>query len=155
MNLKWKEIKHISVDGALPKDFPKCLETSILLDTGYEYTCSETPEGYMLRPTFCLMPYKNSFVPEIAVVVDQQKEGAILRLTAQLVRSVRTVMKILMGFGLSMLALLLVLAVSGNLNSPFVVLVDVAIILYGFVLAKLGLKFTFRKIAAAIQRELS
>ena len=149
------EIKHISVDGELPKDFPKCLETLILRDTGYEYTCSETPEGYKLHPTFCLMPYKNSFVPEIAMVVDRQKEGTILRLTAQLVRSVRTVMKILMGFGLSMLALLLMLGVSGNLNSPFLVLIDVAIILYGFMLAKLGLKFTFRKIAAAIQRKLS
>ena len=155
MNLKCMEMKHIPVNGELPKDLPKCLETAILMDTGYEYTCSETQEGYILQPTFRLSPHKNSFVPEIAVVVDNQEEQTILRLAAKPVRSVRAVMKIFMGLALFMFVLLLMIAVSGNLNSPFVLLVGAAIVLYGFLLAKLGLKFTFRKIAAAIQGELS
>ena len=98
-------------------DLPKLIRKH----TDWDYTCTQTDAGYYLKPTFRDMPYRNSFVPEIDIVVSHNDAQTILYMNGQPVKFVRVFMAIWFGFALMMEVFLLVLAFTSNLDSLFFV----------------------------------
>ena len=54
------------------------LPATIRRHTGWNYTCAQTDSDFLLKPRFRDMPYRNSFVPEIAVTASCEDGQSIL-----------------------------------------------------------------------------
>ena len=137
--------------------YPTCLNDlpkSIRKHTDWNYTCTQTDSGYYLKPTFRDMPYRNSFVPEIDVVVSHNDAQTIMYMNGQPVKFVRVFMAIWFGFALMMEVFLLVLACTSNLDSLFPVFIPLIMCAFGYLLCKIATGATFRSVVKAIQKEL-
>jgi len=131
-------------------DLPKLIRKH----TGWNYTCTQTDVGCYLKPTFRDMPYGNSFVPEIDVVVSRNDAQTILYMRGQPVEFVRVFMAIWFGSTLMMEVFLLVLAFTSNLDNFFPVLIPIIMCVFGYLLCKLATRATFKSVIKAIQKEL-
>ncbi|MBR2042707.1 MAG: hypothetical protein IJ946_00020 [Clostridia bacterium] len=122
--------------------------------TDWDYSCVQTDRGYFLKPTFRNMPYRNSFVPEIDIVVSCNDTQTILHMIGQPVKSVRVFMAIWFGFALMMEVFLLALAITSNLDSLFPVFIPLIMCAFGYLLCKIATRTTFKSVIKAIQKEL-
>ena len=137
--------------------FPICLNDLpklIRKHTDWDYSCAQTSAGCFLKPTFRDMPYRNSFVPEIDIVVSCNDTQTILYMIGQPVTFVRVFMAIWFSFALMMEVFLLVLAITSNLDSLFPVLIPIIMCVFGYLLCKLATRAAFKSVANAIQKEL-
>ena len=137
--------------------YPACLNDLpklIRKHTDWDYACTQTDAGYYLKPTFRDMPYRNSFVPEIDVVVSRNDAQTILYMGGQPVKFVRVFMAIWFVFALMMEVFLLALAFTSNLDSLFPVFIPLIMCAFGYLLCKIATGATFRSVVKAIQKEL-
>jgi len=137
--------------------YPICLNDLpqlIRKHTDWDYSCAQTDSGYLLQPTFHDMPYRNSFVPEIDIVVSRNNAQTILNVSGQPVKFVRVFMAAWFGFALMMEVFLLALAITSNLNSLFPVFIPIIMCVFGYVLCKIATRATFKSVMKAIQKEL-
>ena len=139
------------------RTYPACLNDLpklIRKHTDWDYACTQTDAGYYLKPTFRDMPYRNSFVPEIDVVVSHNNAQIVLHMIGQPVTFVRVFMAIWFVFALMMEVFLLALAFTSNLDSLFPVLIPIIMCAFGYLLCKIATRATFKSVIKAIQKEL-
>ena len=139
--------KPISINGfeILPK--------VIRQHTDWDYAYQQKPTGCHLKPTFHNMPYRNSFVPEIDIVVSNQNSQTYLQMIGRPVKFVRILMAIWFSFLLAMEAFCVILPITSNLDSLFPLLIPLAMCTFGFLLCKLATKATFSSVVKAIKKE--
>ena len=70
-------------------DFLQKLPEVIYKYTNWEYKSQQRSAGCFLKPTFRNMPYRNSFVPEIDIVVSNHEAYTMLHITGQPVKFIR------------------------------------------------------------------
>lgn len=131
-------------------DLPKLIRKH----TDWDYSCAQTDSGYFLKPTFRNMPYRNSFVPEIDIVVSCNNTQTILYMRGQPVKSVHIFMAIWFGFALMMEVFLLAFAITSNLDGLFPVFLPIIMCAFAYLLCKIATKATFKSVMKAIQKEL-
>lgn len=145
--------KHSIADTICPvclNDLPQLIRKH----TDWDYTCTQTDRGYYLKPTFHNMPYRNSFVPEIDIVVSRNDAQTVLYMSGWPVKFVRIFMAIWFSLLLMMEVFLLVLAISSNLDRLFPVFIPLIMCAFGYLLCKIATGATFRSVIKAIQKEL-
>ncbi len=143
-----------TVKNVPSSDFLKNLPEVIRKYADLDYSYEQTDTGCFLKPTFRNMPYRNSFIPEIDIMVSHNDLQTILHMKGQPIKSVR----IFMAFGFSFLLIsevfLLALAITFKLNNLFSIFVPIVICAFGYLLCKISIKTTFESIVKAIQTEL-
>ncbi|MBQ2939582.1 MAG: hypothetical protein IJE00_04355 [Clostridia bacterium] len=122
--------------------------------TYWDYSCVQTDRGYFLKPTFRNMPYRNSFIPEIDIVVSRNDAQTLLYMSGQPVKFVRVFMAIWFGFALMMEVFLLALAITSTLDNLFPVFIPPIMCAFGYLLCKIATRTTFKSVIKAIQKEL-
>jgi len=148
---------HSAKHSAANATYPTCLDdlpNLIRKHTDWDYACAQTDSGYFLKPTFRNMPYRNSFVPEIDVVVSRNDTQTILYMSGQPVKFVRVFLAIWFGFALMLEVFLLTLAFTSNLDSLLSVFIPLIMCALGYLLCKIATGATFRSVVKAIQKEL-
>lgn len=137
--------------------YPACLNDLpklIRKHTDWDYACAQTDTGYYLKPTFRNMPYQNSFVPEIDIVISCNDAQTILYMSGRPVKFIRIFMAVWFGFALMMEVFLLALAITSNLDGLFPVFIPIILCAFGYFLCKIATRNTFRSVVKAIQKEL-
>ena len=134
-------------------DFLPKLPEVIYKHTNWEYTSQQRNVGGFLKPTFRNMPYRNSFVPEIDIVVSNHEAYTILHITGQPVKIVRIFMALWFAFLALMEVFLLTLAITSNLDSIIPVFIPIVMCAFGYLLCKLGTKAAFNSVVMAIKKE--
>ena len=144
-----------NIDRAISSAFFERLPEVISKQTGWHYICQHKANGCVLKPTFKNMPYRNSFVPEIDIEIFFQDTQMFLHING---RPVPLVFFFMIFWCCSLLAteaLLLVLAITSNLDSIFPVFIPIGMCVFGYLLCQLATKATFRSVVKAIQKECS
>lgn len=121
--------------------------------TDWDYTYQQKSEGCFIKPTFRNMPYRNSFVPEIDIVISNHDLQTALQITGQPVKFVRVFMAFWFSFLLVMEVLFIILAITSNLDSLFPLFIPLAMCAFGYLLCKIGTKTTFNSVVKAIKKE--
>ena len=140
------------ITSPIPADFPNSFPEAIQRGTGWNYACSQNVDGYLLKPTFRNMPYRNSFVPEMAVSISQDNGQTLLHIQGKPVKFVRIFMKFWLGFLLLMEVFLLALAVTSSLDDLFFIFGPIVLCVFGYALCAIGTKVSFRAVVKAIQK---
>jgi len=122
--------------------------------TDLDYVYYQTPTGCKLKPTFLNMAYRNSFVPEIHIVVSNRNLQPELQMTGQPVKFVRVFMALWLSFFLAMEVFFVVLAFTSKLDSLVSLFIPFFMCVFGYLLCKLATKFTFNSVVKAIKKEL-
>ena len=121
--------------------------------TDWDYTYRQKPTGCSLKPTFRNMPYRNSFVPEIDIVISNHDSQTELQMIGQPVKFVRVFMALWFSFLLAIEGLFVILAITSNLDRLFLLFIPLAMCAFGYLLCKLGTKATFNSVVMAIKKE--
>ena len=121
--------------------------------TDWDYAYQQKTKGCSLKPTFRNMPYRNSFVPEIDVVISNQNSQTELQIIGQPVKIVRIFMALWFSFLLAMEAFFIILSITSNLDSLFPLFIPLAMCTFGYLLCKLATKATFNSVVNAIKKE--
>ena len=121
--------------------------------TDWNYTYKQTDTGYFLKPVFHNMPYRNSFVPAIDIVVSHTETGTVLHMRGQPVKSVRIFMAFWFSFLLLAEVFLLTLAITCKWDVLFPVFVPVVMCVFGYFLCEIATKGTFKSVMKAIRKE--
>ena len=132
-------------------EFLQKLPEVIYKYTNWEYKSQQRCAGYFLKPTFRNMPYRNSFVPEIDIVVSNHEAYTMLHITGQPVKFVRIFMAFWFGFLALMEGFLLIAAVNSTLSNMFSVLIPIGMGVFGYLLCKLATKATFHAVMNAVK----
>ena len=141
------------INNAVCSDFIEKLPELIRKHTNFEYEYQQRNTGCFLKPTFRNMPYRNSFVPEIDIIVSNHEAYTTLRITGQPVKFVRVFMTLWFSFLSLMEVLLLIFAITSNLDSIIPVFIPIAMCVFGYLLCELGMKATFNSVVKAIKTE--
>ena len=142
-----------SINNTICSDFFKKLPEVIRKHTDWDYSIQQTDTGCFLKPTFRNMPYRNSFVPEIDIVVSCHEEHNVLHMSGQPVKAVRIFMALWFGLLLLMEGFLIVAVITSKQNSLFNVLIPLIMCAFGYLLCKFATKATFNSVVKAIQKE--
>ena len=143
------------INTTVYSDFLQKLPEVIRKHTNWEYKYQQRNAGCFLKPTFRNMPYRNSFVPEIDIIVSNHEAYTMLHITGKPVKFVRVFMALWFCFLSLMEVFLLILAITSNLDSIIPVFIPIAICVFGYLLCELGTKVTFRSVVKAIQKGCS
>ena len=119
----------------------------------WDYAYQQKTKGCSLKPTFRNMPYTNSFVPEIEIVISDRDSQTELQMIGQPVKFVRVFMALWFGFLLALEALFIILAITSNLDGLFPLFIPLAMCAFGYLLCKLATKATFNSVVKAIKKE--
>ena len=131
-------------------DFLQKLPEVIYKHTKWEYKSQLRNAGCSLKPTFRNVPYRNSFVPEIDIVVSNHEADTTLHITGQPVKFVRIFMALWFGFLSLMEVFLLILAITSNPDSIIPIFIPIVMCAFGYLLCKFGTKATFNSVIKAI-----
>ena len=121
--------------------------------TDWDYAYQQKIKGCSLKPTFRNMPYRNSFVPEIDVVISNRDSQTELQMIGQPVKFVRVFMALWFSFLLVMEVFFVILAITSNLDSLLLLFIPLAMCAFGYLFCKLGMKATFNSVVKAIKKE--
>ena len=121
--------------------------------TNWDYAYHQKPTGCSLKPTFRNMPYRNSFVPEIDVVISNHNSQTELQIIGQPVKFVRVFMTLWFSFLLALEVFFIILAITSNLDRLFPLFIPPAMCAFGYLLCKLATKATFNSVVKAIKKE--
>lgn len=152
MKLFTETAKHY-FDKTISANSFEILPALIRKHTDWNYTYQQKSEGCLLKPTFRNMPYRNSFVPEIDIVISNRDSKTALQMIGQPVKSVRVFMALWFGFLLVMEGFLVILAITSSLDSLFPLFIPLALCAFGYLLCKLATKATFNSVVKAIKKE--
>ena len=153
MNIGFSVSEEINISVLPTENMAEILVKAIRQHSGWNYSCVQEEDGYLLKPTFRDMPYRNSFLPEIAVTVSQNEGETVLHLCARLVRFVRLFMGIWFAGLLLMEAFLVIIVAVSGMHSSFPALIPLGMCVLGYLSCKLGVMSTFRQIVRAIQKD--
>jgi len=130
-------------------DLPKLIRKH----TYWNYSCVPTATGCLLKPKSCDMPYRNTFVPEIEIVVTSNDGQTILYMRGRPLLYARIFMAI--WFGALLLAAFLIpnsiTSVADGLSKYTMILSMGAI---GYLFGNICTKVTFKSVVKAIKKEL-
>ena len=147
-----KDVCHIK--GDLSSAVAAKLPEKIAYYTGWNYKIEQITDGYLLTPTFKKAPYRNSFVPEITVCISPSDGETVVQFVGQPVLFTRVFMGVwfctLAFFAVVFLSLFLL----GAMETPWFLLAPAGMGVFGYLLCKLGTKYTFRSIMKAIRGAL-
>lgn len=143
------------INNTANSDFLQKLPEVIRKHSGWEYTYQQRNDGCFLKPTFRNMPYGNSFVPEIDIIVSNHEVYFLLHITGRSVKYVRIFMTLWCGILAIMEVCWLMLAITSNLDSIIPDFIPIAMCVFGYLLCKLGTKTTFNSVVNAIRKEYS
>ena len=121
--------------------------------TDWDYAYQQKTKGCSLKPTFRNMPYTNSFVPEIDVVISNHNSQTELQMIGQPVKFVRVFMALWFSFLLALEVFFIILAITSNLDRLFPLFIPLAMCAFGYLLCKLATKATFNSVVKAIKKE--
>ena len=121
--------------------------------TDWDYAYQQKTKGCSLKPTFRNMPYTNSFVPEIDVVISNHNSQTELQMIGQPVKFVRVFMALWFSFLLALQVYFIILAITSNLDGLFPLFIPLAMCAFGYLLCKLATKATFNSVVKAIKKE--
>ena len=121
--------------------------------TDWDYAYQQKTTGCSLKPTFRNMPYSNSFVPVIDIVIYNGDSQTELKMIGQPVKFVRVFMALWFSFLLAMEVFFVILAITSNLDSLFPLFIPLAMCAFGYLLCKLATKATFNSVVKAIKKE--
>ena len=121
--------------------------------TDWDYAYQQKTKGCSLKPTFRNMPYTNSFVPEIDVVISNHNSQTELQIIGQPVKFVRVFMALWFSFLLALEVFFIILAITSNLDRLFPLFIPLAMCAFGYLLCKLATKATFNSVVKAIKKE--
>ena len=121
--------------------------------TDWDYAYQQKTKGCSLKPTFRNMPYTNSFVPEIDVVISNHNSQTELQIIGQPVKFVRVFMALWFSFLLALQVYFIILAITSNLDGLFPLFIPLAMCAFGYLLCKLATKATFNSVVKAIKKE--
>lgn len=144
-----------SIKNTVCPDYLKKLPEAILKHTDWDYSYEQTDSGCFLKPTFQNMPYRNSFVPEIDIVVSENNNQAILLITGSPVKAVRVFYICVCTFLLIIEVSLLLSFITSGIKSIFPLFIPIGIIVLNFLILKIGTRITFNSIVKAIRNELT
>ena len=141
------------INKTTPTNGFEILPEVIRQHTDWDYTYRQKPTGCSLKPTFRNMPYRNSFVPEIEIVISDRDSQTELQMIGQPVKFVRVFMALWISFLLAMEVFFVILAITSNLDSLFPLFIPLAMCAFGYLLCKLATKATFNSVVKAIKKE--
>ncbi len=155
MKFLFAQTAKIGVKNALCSDYLEKLPEVILKHTDWEYSYKQTDTGCSLKPTFRNMPYRNSFVPAIDIVVSHKDAETVLCMMGLPVKSVRIFMAF--WFALLLMAEIVLLAptITSALDSIFPVFIPVIMCAFGYFLCKIATQKTFASVVKAIEKEFT
>ena len=154
MKLFTHTAKHC-INQAISSDCFENLPEIIRKNTGWDYSYQQKDTGCFLKPTFQNMPYGNSFVPEIDIVISYQDSQTVLQMSGQPVRFVRIFMAFCFSFLLMMGIFSIILAATSKLDSLFLIFIPLIMCVFGYLLCKLSTKATFNSIVKVIIKKFS
>lgn len=134
-------------------DFFKKLPNLIYTYTDWPYKYQLKDDGYLLKPIFRNTTYRNSFIPEINIVLSNDEDYTMLHITGRPVKLVRVFMALWFGILSLMEAFLLILAITSNLNGIFPVFIPIIMCVFGYLLCKRGTNVTFNTVMKVIKEE--
>ena len=152
MNIGFSVSETYTINGPTTVEFSEHLLKTIYRYAGWKYNYTQKAEGYLLIPTFRDMSYRNSFVPEISVIVSQSNGRTTLHMKGQPVKVVRAFMGLWFAGVLGMELLLLLIAVISGLDSLSILFVPIFMGVFGYLLCKVTTRVTFRSVVKAIQK---
>lgn len=123
--------------------------------TDLDYNYQQKPTGCSLKPTFRNMPFRNSFVPEIDIVIFNRDIQTELQIFGRPIKSVRIFMAFWFCFLLAMELLFIILAITSILDSLFLLFIPLAMCAFGFLLCKLATKSAFHSVVKSIKKEFT
>ena len=121
--------------------------------TNWDYAYHQKPTGCSLKPTFRNIPYRNSFVPEIDVVISNHNSQTELQIIGQPVKDVRVFMALWFSILLALQVYFIILAITSNLDGLFPLFIPLVMCAFGYLLCKLATKATFNSVVKAIKKE--
>ena len=135
----------------------KCLEKlpeMIQEHTDWNYSCELRNYGCLLKPCFCNMPYRNSFVPEIEISASENDSQIILDIKGRPTKSVRIFTLVWCAVLAFLEMFFLVMVATSQWRIGFSVFVPVVIGVFLYLLCKISTKLTFSAVVKAIRKEL-
>ena len=124
-------------------------------NTDWDYSYQQKSTGCFLKPTFRNMPYRNSFIPEIEIVVAPNESQTVLHISGQPVKPVRIFMAIWISLLLLTEAFIVILAIISRPDSLFPIFIPLILCLLGYLLCKLSARAIFRSVVKVIKKEFS
>ena len=141
------------IQGSLPTQFSDVLPDAIRKHSGWSYSCMQTKDVYLLQPIFHNMPYRNSFVPEITIRFEESSGKTMLQITGQPIQAVRVFIRLWLTGALALQLLLLgIMVISGKIE-VIPLFIPSIMLIFGYLLCKLGTRAPFRSIVTAIMKE--
>ena len=147
------EMEMHCINETIATDSFEILPDVIRQHAGWDYAYQRKTTGCNLKPTFRNMPYRNSFVPEIDIVMSNRDSQTELKMIGRPVKFVRIFMAFWFSFLLAMEFVFVILAVTSNLVSLVPLLIPLAMCAFGYLLCKLATKATFNSVVKAIKKE--
>ena len=141
------------INKSLPTNGFEVLPEVIRQYTDWDYAYQQETTGCSLKPTFRNMPYRNSFVPEIFIVISNRDSQTELQMIGQPVKFVRVFMALWFGFLLALEALFIILVITSNLDRLFLLFIPLAMCAFGYLLCKFATKAVFNSVVKAIKKE--
>ena len=141
------------INKTIPTNGFEILPEVIRQHTDWDYAYQQKTTGCSLKPTFRNMPYRNSFVPEINIVISNRDSQTEQQMIGQPVKFVRVFMALWFSFLLAMEIVFVILAIASSLDRLFPLFIPLAMCAFGYLLCKLATKATFNAVVKAIQKE--
>ena len=142
-----------SINRTISANDLESLPDVIWQHTDWDYSYMQKPTGCSLKPTFRNMPYRNSFVPEIDIVISNRDSQTELQMIGQPVKFVRVFMALWFSFLLAMEVFFVIIAITSNSDSLFPLFIPLAMCVFGYLLCKFATKATFNSVVKAIKKE--
>lgn len=155
MKIGFSQTAEHRVNEVIGTDCFENLPKVIHEQTNLDYSCEQTTDGCLLKPSFRNVPFRNSFVPEIDIDISQDNGQTFLYMKGQPVKSVRIFMVFWFVFLIIMEMVLLVTAITSKLESLFPVFVPIVMCAFGYFLCRFATRFTFISVVKAIRKEYS
>ena len=146
------EMKTHCINRTISTNGFEILPEVIRQHTDWDYIYHPKATGCNLKPTFRNMPYRNSFVPEIDIVISNHNSQTELRMTGQPVKFVRVFMVLWFSCLLVMETVFFILAITSNLARLFPLFIPLGLCVFGYLLCKLATKATFNSVVKAIKK---
>ena len=141
------------INKTIPTNGFEILPEVIRQHTDWDYAYQQKTTGCSLKPTFRNMPYRNSFVPEINIVISNRDSQTELQMIGHPVKFVRVFMALWFSFLLAMEIVFVILAIASSLDRLFPLFIPLAMCAFGYLLCKLATKATFNSVVKAIKKE--
>ena len=141
------------INKTIPANSFEILPEMIRQHADWDYAYQPKATGCSLKPTFRNMPYRNSFVPEIEIVISDRDSQTELQMIGQPVKIVRVFMALWFSFLLAQEVFFFILAITSNLDRLFPLFIPLAMCAFGYLLCKLATKATFNSVVKAIKKE--